>query len=356
MSDVTEKKKSRRHAGRRPAASIGGIGLIIILMVSVSSFYLGSLPLVGAGMRYTAEFTEAAGLRAGNEVRIAGVRVGDVEEVALDGSKVAVTFKVNNATVGDQTQASIQIKTVLGQKYLALNPRGDRPADPDVPLTDTIAPYDVIEAFSDASRQISGDVNSNDQGLDMDQLADSMRSLSDAFSGTAGEFGPALDGISRLSETIASRDQEVQRLLAATSDTTAILADRNEEFIRLIAGAGQLLDELNGRRESISALLASTTALSNSLTGIVRDNEEQLGPALDSLRNVNELLKDQNENIRQTITYMAPFYRLFANVVGDGRWFNAILTNILPPALPAQNTTRPPGMQGQFNQGNTEEG
>lgn len=344
--------KSRRFGGRRSPVSIGAMGLMILVMLAVSSFYLTQLPLVGAGARYTAKFTEAAGLKAGNEVRVAGIKVGNVESVSLDGDRVAVKFRVSNTWIGDQTQASIQIKTVLGQKYLGLTPRGSQPLNPDNPITDTISPYDVIDAFSDASDQI--------QELDTDKVAKSLTTLSDAFSGTAGDIGPSLKGITRLSETIASRDQQVQKLLGATKKTSKILADRNQEFTRLIAGAGQLLDELNNRQQAIAALLSSTTTLSNALSGIVKDNQEQIGPALQSVREVAALLTKQNSNLRKTIQYMAPFYRLYANVLGNGRWFEAAVTNLLPPALPAQNTTRPPNMNksgaAQQNNGGTAAG
>lgn len=342
----TTPKKSRRFAGRRSATSIGALGLLILIMAAVSSFYLKDLPLLGAGARYTAQFSEAAGLKAGNEVRVAGVKVGEVTEVALDNDKVDVTFTANNTWIGNQTQASIQIKTVLGQKYLALNPRGSELADPRVKLTDTVAPYDVIEAFGDAADQI--------ENVDTDEVAKSLRTLSAAFSGTnADDINSSLTGISRLSNTIASRDQEVQRLLKATKDASKILADRNEEFTRLIAGTGVLLKELNNRQKSISALLASTTTLSKSLSGIVKDNEAQIGPALDSLKGVTDMLTRQNKNLRDTITYMAPFYRVYANVLGNGRWFEATVTNLLPPALPQQNTTRLPNMTKNLNNGGT---
>ncbi|MDL9936018.1 MCE family protein [Gordonia sp. ABSL1-1] len=347
---------NRRFAGRRSPVSIGAIGLLIILMVAVSSFYLTSVPFLGASARYTAKFTESAGLKKGAEVRVAGVKVGEVDDVKLNGDRVDVVFRVNNTWIGDQTQASIQIKTILGQKYLALVPRGNEPADPDTPLTDTVSPYDVVEAFSDAAKQLTGDPNGTTAGMDTQQVAESLRVLSNAFSDTSGSMGAAIDGVARLSQTIASRDQEVQRLLAATADTSKILADRNEEFVRLIAGAGQLLDELNNRQRSIATLLASTTSLGDSLSGIVRDNEEQIGPALESLKGVNELLKKQNKNLRDTITYMAPFYRLYGNVLGNGRWFDQVVVNLLPPALPQQNTTRPPNKTADENNGGTAAG
>lgn len=348
----TLQHKSRRFGGRRSPVSIGAMGVMILLMVAISSFYLTQLPLVGAGARYTAKFTEAAGLKAGNEVRVAGIKVGNVESVSLNGDRVDVKFRVANTWLGDQTQASIQIKTVLGQKYLGLTPRGSTELSPDNPITDTISPYDVIDAFSDASNQI--------EDLDTDQVAKSLTTLSEAFSGTAGDIGPSLKGISRLSQTIASRDQEVQKLLGATKKTSKILADRNEEFTRLIAGAGQLLDELNNRQQAIAALLSSTTTLSTALSGIVKDNQAQIGPALESVRQVAALLNKQNANLRKSIEYMAPFYRVYANVLGNGRWLESAVTNLLPPALPQQNTTRPPNMNksgaAQQNNGGTAAG
>ncbi len=350
---VVESQKlhpSRRFAGRRSPITVGALGILMLLMVSVSSFYLTDLPILGSGPRYTAQFDEAAGLKPGNEVRVAGIKVGTIDSVGLnrDGNKVLVKFTVKNTWIGDQTQASIQIKTLLGQKYLGLTPRGSQAANPSELITDTIAPYDVIEAFTDASNQLTE--------LNTDKVAESLQTMSTAFSGTAGDFGPALTGLSRLSATIAKRDQEVQKLLAATKTTSKILADRNEEFTRLIAGTGQLLDELNNRQNSISALLTSTTTLSKALSGIVADNEKQLGPALKSLQEVAGLLTKHRDNLGRSIQDLAPFYRLYANVLGNGRWFESMVTNLLPPALPQNHTNRPPNKVKMLNNGGTEAG
>ncbi|KQR96195.1 ABC transporter substrate-binding protein [Williamsia sp. Leaf354] len=343
---MADKKENRRpDAPLRSPVTVGALGLAILIMAALSSFYLANLPLVGAGTVYKADFTEAAGLKPRDEVRVAGVKVGTVQSVDIVDNKVQVAFGVGDTWVGDQTSASIQIKTVLGQKYLAIEPRGDKLADPGKTITQTTSPYDVIEAFNDASENI--------QEIDTDQLATSFRTLSAAFSGTPAELGGSLDGLTRLSTTIASRDQEVRKLLDATKGTSKILADRNQEFTRLIAGAGDLLQELNTRQSAISRLLSSTSQLSTTLTGIVRDNEKQIGPALESLKGVTDLLQKQDQNLRDSITNLAPFYRLYANVLGNGRWFDSVITNILPPGLPAQNTTRPPNKNQQLNNGGT---
>ncbi|NLU84198.1 MCE family protein [Rhodococcus sp. HNM0569] len=322
---------------KRNPATIGAFGIIVIILATVAAMSLDSLPIIGAGQVYRAQFTEAAGLKPDNEVRVAGVKVGKVKSVDLDGDRVTVAFQVSDAWLGDQTSASIQIKTILGQKYLSLDPRGSDSLDPSdtIPLERTTAPYDVVEAFSSAADTV-------DQ-IDTDQLAQSMQTLSQAFSGTPDDIRASLDGVSRLSQTISSRDQELRRLFDATANTTQILADRNKEFTQLISDGGKLLEELNTRKQAISQLLHGTQRVSEQLSALVQENREQIGPALDQLNQVVGLLNDNLGDIDKAMKLYEPFVRLYTNVVGNGRWFDQVIVNILPPGLPEIPGEREPG-------------
>ncbi|MGW0019250.1 MCE family protein [Rhodococcus sp. NPDC003382] len=322
---------------RRSPAAAGALGILVVLLATLSAFFLDSLPIIGAGATYKAEFSEAAGLKPTNEVRIAGVKVGQVTAVELEGDRVVVEFNVKDAWIGDDTSASIQIKTILGQKYLALDPRGTEVLNPSdvIPLERTVAPYDVIEAFSSAATTL-GDIDS-------EQLAAGFAALSDAFSETPDDVRAALDGVSRISETIASRDQELKKLLDATAQTSQILADRNVEFNRLISDGALLVAELNNRREAISQLLDGTQRMSTELSGLVRENEEQFGPALEQLRGVVQILQDNNDNLDRAFELYEPFVRLYTNVVGNGRWFDQVVVNLTPPGLPDIPGYREPG-------------
>ncbi|MEZ7238969.1 MCE family protein [Rhodococcus sp. GXMU-t2271] len=313
---------------RRSPAVSGALGILVVLLATLSAFFLDSLPIIGAGATYRAEFTEAAGLKPTNEVRIAGVKVGQVTDIELDGDRVLVSFKVKDAWLGNDTSASIQIKTILGQKYLALEPRGTEVLDPDdrIPLSRTVAPYDVIEAFSSAATTLGE--------IDSEQLAMSFDTLSEAFSQTPDDIRASLDGVTRLSQTVASRDQELKRLLEATGRTSQILADRNAEFNRLISDGALLIAELNNRQQAISQLLTGTQRLSAELTGLVRDNEATIGPALDQLRGVVQILQDRNDDLDRAMKLYEPFVRLYSNVVGNGRWFDQVVVNLIPPGLP----------------------
>ncbi|MBQ0922838.1 MCE family protein [Saccharopolyspora endophytica] len=311
---------------QRDPLKIGVAGILVLVLAFLLVANYERLPLI-SGTTYTAQFTEAAGLREDNEVRVAGVKVGTVSDVELEGDHVLVSFRVSGTELGDRTTAAIKVKTLLGQKYLALDPQGSKELDNDqpIPLNRTMSPYDVIEAFSDLSKNV-------DQ-IDTGQLAKSFETLSSTFKDTPGEVSGALNGLSQLSKTISSRDEQIEHLLNNTTQVSQQLADRNEDFEKLLSDGNLLLQELRARRDSISSLLTGTQELSQQLTGLVDDNQAQLGPTLQQLDKVTKMLQRNQQNLDRSLNTFAPFTRLFSNVLGNGRWFDTYICGMLPPAV-----------------------
>ncbi|MEJ2868374.1 MCE family protein [Actinomycetospora sp. OC33-EN08] len=316
---------------KRNPIVIGAVSILVLVLLILASLNIRDLPLIGQGATYTARFGEAAGVQPDDDIRVAGIRVGTVTDVALDGNDVVISFKAPDAWIGDQTRASIEIKTLLGQKYIALDPEGSEALNPDVaiPRSRTTAPFDVIQAFSDLTTTV--------ESLNTDQLGTSLDTLSETLDGASGPIRPALDGLSRLSRTISSRDQELAKLLANTRATTQVLADRNRDVELLIQNGNLLLGELRSRKAAIDDLLNGTIALSNQLRGLVADNRDTLGPTLESLNGVLTTLQENSANLENGIRLLAPFVRVFANVVGNGRWFDAYICNLDPPLDQACN-------------------
>jgi phospholipid/cholesterol/gamma-HCH transport system substrate-binding protein len=305
----------------------GAISLTLIVLLLLAAFYSDDLPIVGGGTSYAADFSEAAGLVPGNEVRVAGVKVGKVTKVGLNGDRVRVTFKVKDAWVGDRTTAMIRIKTLLGQKFLSLDPQGTQPLSPGnpIPKERTLAPYDVNEAFNGLATTVGQ--------IDTKQLADSFTVLSDTFKNSPEHVRGALDGLSALSKTISSRDEQLAKLLDNTRQLTKTLADRNSEFEKLLSDGNLLLGEIRKRREAISALLTGTRDLARELSGLVQDNQNQLKPALEQLGRVTTILQRNQDHLDRSLALMAPFYRVFANTLGNGRWFDTYICGLLPPSV-----------------------
>ncbi|RRO14173.1 MCE family protein [Saccharopolyspora rhizosphaerae] len=315
----------RRLKQRDPAAA-GVVGLVLITVVSLLAFYFEDLPVVG-GTTYRAQFTEAAGLKPDDEVRIAGVKAGTVTSMSLRGKHVEVAFRVDDAWVGDRTTASIEIKTLLGQKFLSLDPRGEREQDPSEPITAerTRSPYDVTEAFQDLGRT-SGEV-------DTAALAQSFQTMADTFRGTPAHVGEALRGLTAFSQVISRRDEQLDQLLSGTRQVSQVLADRDQVFAKLIADGNLLMEEIRFRRDAIATLLRSTRELSEQLRGLVADNRAQLQPALATLQRVTEVLHRNQDNLNRGLQNLAPFARYFSNTVANGRWFDSYVCGQVPPVL-----------------------
>jgi phospholipid/cholesterol/gamma-HCH transport system substrate-binding protein len=316
-------RTSKPFRDRNPVI-IGAVSLSVIALLVFLAFNAQNLPLIGGGTVYKAQFSEAAGLQPDDVVRVAGVKVGKVEELSLENGAVTVEFRVKDAFVGDRSEAAIKIETVLGAKYLALVPRGSSELDPDepIPLERTASPYDVVEAFADLSTTV--------EQLDTAQLASSFEVLAETFAETPDEVRTSLQGLARLSDTIASRDEQLQQLLGATRQVTDVLADRNGEFTQLILDSNVLLTEVQERRQLIDSILTNTQELSRQLSGLVADNRDALTPALQQLSTVTDILSRNRAALAQTVNNLAPFVRVFTNTLGNGRWFDSFVNDLLP--------------------------
>ena len=310
---------------RNPVA-VAVVGLVLIALVTYIAFNANNLPLIGGGTSYTAYFTESAGLDPGNEVRVAGVTVGRVTGVSLAGDVVKVTFVVKNTWVGDASTVAIDIKTILGAKYLALDPLGAASQNPatTIPVSRTTSPYDVTQAFNELG-QVLGQLNTA-------QLARSLETISQAFASTPPAVHESLTGLASLSQAIASQDTELYTLLQGTRKITGTIAGEDSEFQALINDGNLLLAELRLQQQSIASLLTGTEQMATQISTLVTHDNAELGPLLDKLGQVTSVLQRNQSNLNQAFALLGPYSRVVGNVLGNGRWFDAYLCGLVTPA------------------------
>jgi phospholipid/cholesterol/gamma-HCH transport system substrate-binding protein len=304
---------------------IGAISLAVVALLILAAFRAQDLPVIGGGDTYYAAFSEAGGLKANDEVRIAGVRVGKVESVALDGDHVKVTFRVDTPSeFGTTTRAAIKVKTLLGAMYLALEPAGSGqlPEGSEIPVQRTSSPYDVVDAFSGLAK--------TSERIDTHRLARSLTTLADLTRNTPKEFRGALQGVSQLSSNIAARDDQINTLLKNLKRVSGVLDERDGDIVALMKDSDVLFRALVARRTAVHNLLVSTSTLSRNLTALVRQSRADLTPALTHLENVVAVLNKNQDNLDNTLRLMAPFYRVFASTLGNGPWFDTYIQNMPP--------------------------
>lgn len=308
---------SKAFSDRNPVrlAIFGLVGVALLLVVV---FRFNQLPLVGnAGTPYVAQFSDASGLVPGEPVLVAGIKVGTVTSITLNGTHVDVAFTVTDAELGNATTASIEVKSLLGQHDLALTPAGSGvlPRNGVIPLARTATPVNIVPAFERLTRET--------QKIDRAQVAAAFEALATTLRTTAPHMRSTLEGLSRLSLTISSRDEEIQRLLARAKDVSGVVAARDNDLAQLLTSTNSVLDTLEDRRETIRQIITGASQLSEQLIGLVNDNRAELKPALTKLNRVLAVLRKNEKQLDETLTYGALYAREFTNVGGSGRWFDA---------------------------------
>lgn len=295
---------------------IGVIGFAVILLLMLGAFRADKLPIIGAGDVYHADFAEIGALKKGNEVRIAGVPVGKVQGVSLDGDKVDVKFKLDKGVkLGRDTGASVGIRTLLGATYLAVEPSGSGTLKKGstIPVSRTTPPYDVVDAFSDLS--VTTDA------LDVDQISKALNTLSDVAAKTPREFKGAIKGVSDLSRNLANRDEQINTLLENLKKVTGVLNARNDNLEALFKDSAVLFQAVSSRRDAIHQLLVSTQQISTELSALVKDTRADLKPALTQLDTVTTMLRKNEASLDESLRVLPGFFRVFSNALGVGPWF-----------------------------------
>ena len=308
--------------GRR--VRIGLIGIVTTAaMVLVAQSY-EKMPFLSGGDSYSAYFTDSAGLQQGSRVEVAGVTVGEVEDVAIEGDRVLVHFSARGVSVGTASRLAVKTQTVLGTKLLELTPDGrDRIERGEaIPTEQTTVPYSLTDAL--------GDLTDTATGLDTDQVTKALGVLSTTFDQTAPQLGASLDGVTRFSETLASRDQMIQDLLANAESLSKVLSERSTQINSLLLDGNTLFAALDARRQALDTLLTNISAVTQQVKGFIDDNREQLTPVLDQLTQITDLVNERKDELQSAILPLSQYATSLGESVGSGPFFKAYVMNLLP--------------------------
>jgi phospholipid/cholesterol/gamma-HCH transport system substrate-binding protein len=310
-----------RHSDRS-IMRLGTISLVVLLLVGAAAFNLQKFPGF-RGTGYHADFSDANGLARGDMVQIGGVRVGRVDSIEIHRDHVRVNFEVHGADFGTRTRASVEVLNLLGTKYLNVTPDGpgQMAHGSTIPIDRTHTTYDVVSTLNQ--------LTTTTEQLDTDQLASALHTLAGTIDASAPEVHQSFTGISRLSASIATRDEQVRQLLQRADGVTKLLADRKDDLVTLMKQGDLVFQELEARKEAIHRLLVGTRQLAVSLKGVADDNRAEIGAALADLQAVTVNLRKQKANIQATIHNLEPYASILINVIGTGPWFDAYVPNLV---------------------------
>lgn len=304
----------------------GFIGVVLMVLVIAVGLQPERLLQWATSIRHQALFTEAGGITVGNDVTVSGIKVGSVSDISLSNGDALVSFTVQGKyPLGSLTTAHIRTGSLLGERVLTLESDGSGSLDGVIPTSRTSSPYSLTDAVSE--------LTSNTAGTDTVSLNQSLDTLSATIDQLAPQLGPTFDGLSRLSQSINSRNENLASLLKSAADVTDVLSQRSDQLNTLILNANDLLGVLNDRRQAIVDLLANTAAVADQLTGLVADNEAELAPTLERLNSVTAMLERNRDNIGKILPGVAKFQVTQGETLANGPYYNAYVPNLQPAQL-----------------------
>jgi virulence factor Mce-like protein len=301
------------------------LGFIAAAVVAVVIGAMLLVHMLGFGYRhYTAEFLQAASLRAGNPITVAGIPVGTVTSMRLDGDHVEAGLKIrDNVALGKDSKASIKVTTILGSRYLAIEPNGAGSLPHGTfDLSHTEVPYDLQAALKDATTTF--------EQVDSDRFAQSLAVLGKQLQGLPSVVPQAINNIDTLSSIIAVRRDQLGALLKNTEQVTNTLRRQQAGIGNLINQGQDLLGQFVARRAVFHAMMQSLTSLVDTMSQIVVNDRSGLDSLINDMRDFTGLMAKHDDLLRNMLQVSPIFFREAANLTGEG---NAI--NFNAPNVPA---------------------
>lgn len=253
----------------RTAKAWIGFTLFAVISIALTSTIYGTLQrsVPGSTDQYSAVFSDILGLRVGDDVRMAGVRVGRVDTIDFaDDYQAGIEFSIeSDQHLTTTTKALVRYQNLIGQRYIALTP-GDQPGQPlppggRIPIERTEPSFDVSALLSGFEPLFSV--------LQPDQVNSLSQTLVQALQGNQVSLSALITQAAQLAGTFGERDKILGDVVSNLSSVMSGLANRSNELETLITQARALMDGLYARGEELKSSVDQVATSTDSLVDLI---------------------------------------------------------------------------------------
>ncbi|HEU5469578.1 MAG TPA: MCE family protein [Actinophytocola sp.] len=306
------------------------VKLVIFAVVTVTATAVLAISIANTDLSstdsYTARFTDATLLLPGDDVRIAGVRVGQVEDVTIaDRTQAEVRFSVSSGRkLPAGATAQIKFRNIVGQRYLALgqgtgggNPNDVLAPGGNIPVERTRPALDLTELFNGFKPLF--------QALNPDQVNKLSYELIQVLQGEGGTVETLLAHTASLTSALADKDQVIGELITNLNTVLDTVNARGPQLSELIVTLQQLVSGLAADREPIGQAVDALGGLARSTSGLL---EQARAPLKQDIANLGLLVGRLNEHqpeVEHFIQFLPVKTATLSRTVSYGSWFNFFL-------------------------------
>jgi phospholipid/cholesterol/gamma-HCH transport system substrate-binding protein len=287
-----------------------GIFAIVMIVLTVFLFFTFGEYQTGSSTTYSAVFTDASRLQSGDTVRVAGIRVGTVDDVSLrDDKKVVVKFDADNAvklTTG--TRAAIRYLNLTGDRYLELldGPGSTRllPAESQIPIDRTAPALDLDLLLSGLKPLI--------KGLNPQEVNALTASLIQVFQGQGGTLDSLLAKTSSFTNSLADNQQVVEQLIDHLNTVLGQLSKDGDKFSGALDRLQRLVSGLSEARDPIGTAIEQLDAGTASIADLLTEARPPLAGTIDELNRLAPNLDNEKAQLDGALQRAPGNYRKLA--------------------------------------------
>jgi phospholipid/cholesterol/gamma-HCH transport system substrate-binding protein len=289
-------------------------GVLVVLIGNLS--FMTTRP-------YKAVFSDATGVVKGDDIRIAGVKVGSVKDVEIvDRNRALVSFNVaESSIVTKSSTATIRYRNLVGQRYISLTQGvGDldrMPKDSTIPMDRTQPALDLTVLFNGFKPLFAAL-----SPADINKLSAEVISV---FQGEGGNLNALLQSTASLTNTLADRDQVIGDLITNLNDILATLAGRDKELSGLIIEFKNFMSGLAQDRDAILGSLESVSSLANETSDLVVGIRPSFVRDVKGLRQVAGNLNKGRAEIDRALQVLPVKLKKIGRTAINGSFFNFYL-------------------------------
>ena len=292
---------------------------ILTLMLATTIGNIG----FGNSTSYKAVFGDVTGLLPGNEVRIAGVRVGQVDKISVHDTTLAlVEFSIDgDRPVPESTIARLRYRNIVGERYIGLTEGTGRPEPmkpgQTLPLAQTRNALDLTVLFN-GFRPLF-------QALDPQSINQASFELIQTLQGEGGTLESLMARTASLTNTLADRDAVTGRVLVHLEKVRATVADRRSELGNLVVQLRALSTGFAQDRAAIGASFDGISDLTSATAGLLSDVRAPLRTDITQLKGLATTLADNKAIVDGVLTRLPAKLDTIVGTATYGSWFNFYL-------------------------------
>ena len=310
---------------------------VVMAMLTAFLFIIFGQVRTGSTHGYSAVFSDASRLKSGATVRVAGIRVGTVQDVSLrPDRKVLVTFDADrNIVLTTGTKAQIRYLNLVGDRYLELV---DSPGSTKILPAGAQIPQDRTAPALDLDLLLGG-LKPVIQGLNPQDVNALTASLIQVLQGQGGTLDSLFSKTSSFTNSLADNNQVIEQLIEDLKNTLDTLSKDGDDFSGAIDRLDKLIKGLSADRDPIGAAITSLDNGTASLTDLLGRARSPLAGTIGQLNRLAPLLDNDKDRLDASIQRAPDLYRKLARVGAYGSFFPYYICGIAFRASDLQGRT-----------------